>query len=175
VIEHGFDSERGRAAIRRINRAHARWPISDDDYQYVLARLLVVPMRWLERYGWRPVTATERRAAYLYFRELGRRMGIKEWPPDYDTVAAFLDAYEAERFARTPGGVRTAVATRELFVSWFPKPLAPLWGPASTPCSTRRSSRPSASPQRPAGWSLPPTVPFGCGPEWCGPCRRGGG
>jgi hypothetical protein len=128
VIEHGFDSERGRAAIRRINRAHARWPISDDDYQYVLARLLVVPMRWLERYGWRPVTATERRAAYLYFRELGRRMGIKEWPPDYDTVAAFLDAYEAERFARTPGGVRTAVATRELFVSWFPKPLAPLLG-----------------------------------------------
>src|SRR5918912_3585755 len=71
VLEHGFDSERGRAAIRRINRAHARWPISDDDYQYVLATLLVVPMRWLERYGWRP----------------------------------------AERFARTPGGVRAAGAT----------------------------------------------------------------
>ena len=126
VLEHGFDSDRGRAAIRRINRAHARWPISDDDYQYVLATLLVVPMRWLERYGWRRVTATERRAAYLYFRELGRRMGVKDWPSDYDGVAALRDAYEAERFARTPGGVRTAVATRELFVSWFPRPLAPV-------------------------------------------------
>jgi hypothetical protein len=126
VLEHGFESDRARAAIRRINRAHARWPISDQDSRYVLATLLVVPMRWLERYGWRPVSRTERRAAYLYHRELGRRMGIKDWPDGYDEVAAFLDAYEAERFARTPGGVRTAVATRELFVSWFPRPLAPL-------------------------------------------------
>ena len=83
-------------------------------------------MRWLERYGWRPVPATERGAAYLYFRSSAAGWGIKEWPTDYDVVAAFLDAYEAERFARTPGGVRTAVATRELFVSWFPKPLAPV-------------------------------------------------
>jgi ER-bound oxygenase mpaB/B'/Rubber oxygenase, catalytic domain len=126
VLEHGFESERSRAAIRRINRAHARWPISEEDYRYVLATMLVVPMRWLERYGWRPVSATERRAAYLYFLELGRRMGIKDWPGGYEEVATFLDAYEAERFARTPGGVRTAVATRELFVSWFPRPLAPL-------------------------------------------------
>jgi hypothetical protein len=126
VLEHGFDSDRGRAAIRRINRAHARWPISEEDYRYVLATLLVVPMRWLDRYGWRPVSATERRAAYLYHRELGRRMGIKDWPAGYQEVAAFLDGYEAEQFARTPGGIRTAVATRDLFVSWFPRPLAPL-------------------------------------------------
>jgi hypothetical protein len=126
VLEHGFDSDRARVAIRRINRAHARWPISDEDYRYVLATLLVVPMRWLDRYGWRPVSRNERRAAYLYHRELGRRMGVKDWPAGYEEVAAFLDAYEAERFARTPGGVRTAVATRELFVSWFPRPLAPL-------------------------------------------------
>jgi hypothetical protein len=33
VVEHGFDSDRGRLAIRRINRAHARWPISHEDNQ----------------------------------------------------------------------------------------------------------------------------------------------
>jgi hypothetical protein len=53
-------------------------------------------------------------------------MGVRDWPEGYDEVAEFLDDYEARRFARTPGGVRTAVATRELFVSWFPRPLAPL-------------------------------------------------
>lgn len=126
VLEHGFESDRGREAIRRINRAHARWPISAEDSRYVLATLLVVPLRWLERYGWRPVTGAERRAAYLYHRELGRRMGVRDWPGSYEEVAAFLDAYETEHFARTPGGVRTAVATRELFVSWFPRPLAPV-------------------------------------------------
>ena len=53
-------------------------------------------------------------------------MGVMGWPGSYDEVAAFADAYEAERFARTEGGARTAVATRELFVGWFPRPLAPL-------------------------------------------------
>jgi hypothetical protein len=124
VLEHGFDSQRGREALRRINRAHARWPISPDDARYVLATMLVTPMRWLDRYGWRPLSPNERRAAYLYYRELGRHMGVKDWPGGYDEVAAFADAYEAERFARTDGGTRTATATRELFVSWLPRPLA---------------------------------------------------
>jgi hypothetical protein len=126
VLEHGFDSERARAAVRRINEVHRRFAISAEDYRYVLATLLVVPARWVDRYGWRAVSEHERRAAYLYHRELGRRMGIKDWPAGYDDVFAFFDAYEAEHFAHTPGGARTAVATRELFVSWFPRPLAPL-------------------------------------------------
>jgi hypothetical protein len=126
VLEHGLDSERGRQALRVINRAHARYPIGADDSRYVLATLLVVPARWLDRYGWRPVTAQERRAAYLYYRELGRRMGVKDWPGSFEEVCAFLDDYEARRFGFSEGGARTATATRELFVGWFPRALAPL-------------------------------------------------
>jgi hypothetical protein len=126
VLENGPDSDRGRAALRVINRAHARYAIEDDDMRYVLATLLVVPARWVDRYGWRPMTATERRAGYLYHRELGRRMGVKEWPGSFEEVAAFLDAYEARRLGFSAGGSRTATATRDLFVSWFPRPLAPL-------------------------------------------------
>ncbi len=126
VLEHGPDSERGRAALRVINRAHARYPIDPDDARYVLATLLVVPARWLDRYGWRAVTGTERRAAYLYYRELGRRMGVRDWPGSFEEVAAFLDAYERRHVAFSEGGARTATATRELFVSWFPRALAPL-------------------------------------------------
>jgi hypothetical protein len=126
VLEHGLDSDRGRRALRVINRAHARYPIDADDARYVLATLLVVPMRWLDRYGWRPVTEVERRAAHRYHAELGRRMGVKDWPGSYEQVAAFLDDYEARRFAFSAGGQRTATATRELFVSWFPRALAPL-------------------------------------------------
>src|SRR3954453_6814251 len=73
VLENGLDSERGRQALRVINRAHARHSIDRDDAQYVLATLLVTPARWMDRYGWRRVTQHERRSAYLYYRELGRR------------------------------------------------------------------------------------------------------
>ncbi len=126
VLEHGLDSERGRRALRVINRAHARYPIDPDDARYVLATLLVVPARWLDRYGWREVTEHERRAAYLYYRELGRRMGVKDWPGSFNEVCAFLDDYEARSFAFSEGGARTATATRDLFVSWFPRAIAPL-------------------------------------------------
>ena len=126
VLENGVDSERGRAALRVINRAHARYPIDADDARYVLATLLVVPARWVDRYGWRPMADHERRAAYLYYRELGRRMGVKDWPGSFEEVAAFLDDYETRRFGFSVGGARTATATRELFVSWFPRALAPV-------------------------------------------------
>jgi ER-bound oxygenase mpaB/B'/Rubber oxygenase, catalytic domain len=126
VLEHGLDSERGRRALRVINRAHARYPIDPDDARYTLATLLVVPMRWIDRYGWRRVTEHERRAAYLYYRELGRRMGVRDWPASFEEVCAFLDEYEARHFAYCEGGARTATATRELFVSWFPRAVAPL-------------------------------------------------
>lgn len=126
VLEHGLDSDRGRRALRVINRAHARHPIDPDDARYVLATFLVVPARWLDRYGWRRVTEHENRAAYLYYRELGRRMGVKDWPGSFEEVFEFLDEYEATHFAYTPAGARTATATRELFVSWFPRPLAPM-------------------------------------------------
>jgi len=126
ALENGLDSERGRRALRLINRTHSRYPIDPDDSRYVLATLLVVPHRWLDRYGWRRVTEHERRAAYLYYRELGRRMGVKEWPASFEEVCVFLDEYEARHFAYSQGGARTATATRELFVSWFPQALAPM-------------------------------------------------
>lgn len=31
--------------IRLLTRVHKPWPISDDDYRYVLAALMVVPMQ----------------------------------------------------------------------------------------------------------------------------------
>src|SRR3954469_12508234 len=36
-VEHGYASERGLAAIGRINRIHGRYAIADDDMRYVLS------------------------------------------------------------------------------------------------------------------------------------------
>src|SRR5690348_3331860 len=61
----------------------------------------------------------------------------------------------------------------ELFVSWFPKPLARVLRTGVHALLDPPLLAAFGFPQRPAGWSLPATVPFGCTPEWCGPCRRG--
>ena len=65
ILEHGFDSDTGKAAVRRINRMHGMYAISNDDLRYVPCTFVVTPERWLDRFGWRPLSAGERIAATL--------------------------------------------------------------------------------------------------------------
>src|SRR6185437_3929322 len=62
VVEHGFDGEDGRTAIRRINQMHRSYEISNEDMRYVLCTFVVMPNRWLDAYGWRRLTPHEQRA-----------------------------------------------------------------------------------------------------------------
>ncbi len=158
VLEHGFDAPRGREAVRRINRIHDRHPIAEEDFVYVLATFVVVPLRWLDRYGWRRPSEHERAATYLYYRELGRRMGMRHIPGSCEQLHAFADEYEREHFRFDPASRRTAEATRELFVSWFPRPLAPL---------TRRAATALLDPPLLEAFGFPPA------PAWVGAAAHG--
>lgn len=120
---HGFESEEGRTAIRRINQMHRMYDISDDDLRYVLSTFVVVPKRWLDAYGWRPLSETELRATVNYYRALGRRMNIPGIPETYDGFMHFMDDYERRHFAFDEGGRRVADATLRLLSTFYPAPL----------------------------------------------------
>ena len=124
-LEHGFDSPQGRLGVRRINQMHAMYDISNDDLRYVLATFVVVPKRWLDDHGWRPLTEGEVAASVHYYRALGRRMAIKDVPETYEAFADLMDAYEREHFARDAGGRRVADATLELMTTFYPRVAAP--------------------------------------------------
>lgn len=119
VLEHGTASARGREALRRINRIHARFEISAEDMRYVLSTFVAVPLRWLDRYGHRPLAEHERAAVNAYYVRVGRLMGIRDVPGTWQDMLAFTDAVERSRFALDAGGTRVAVATRELVVRWL--------------------------------------------------------
>ncbi|MQA15688.1 MAG: DUF2236 domain-containing protein [Pseudonocardiaceae bacterium] len=126
VMKQGLDSPLGRQAVRRINRIHHRFDISNDDMRYVLSTFVAVPLRWLDRFGWRPLSDHERAATYNYYKRLGHRMGIRGLPPTWREMIALSDAYEAEHFRPTAASARVGAATRELFVHWMwflPAPL----------------------------------------------------
>ncbi|OQR64030.1 peptidase [Streptomyces maremycinicus] len=126
VVEHGFDSEQGRTAVRRINRMHRSYDISDDDMRYVLCTFVVMPKRWIDAYGWRRLSRHEIVACTVHYRTLGERMGIKDIPGTYEEFEACLDAYEKAHFAWDEGARRVSDATLALMASWYPGPLAPL-------------------------------------------------
>jgi len=127
VLEHGFDDVRGRAAIRRINQMHHMYDISNDDMLYVLATFVVVPVRWLEDYGYRPMNAVELQASTDYYRQLGKHMNIQDMPADYEGFARLLDDYEAAHFAYDPRARKVADATLDLMTTFPPNSWAPGW------------------------------------------------
>ncbi|GGP96605.1 peptidase [Streptomyces griseomycini] len=126
VVEHGFGSDRGRTAIRRINRMHRSYDIPDDDMRYVLCTFVVMPKRWIDAYGWRRMSRHETVAAAVHYQTLGRHMGIKDIPGSYEEFETFLDAYEEAHFDWDEGARRVSDATLDLMASWYPRPLAPL-------------------------------------------------
>src|SRR5579862_1271032 len=122
----GPDSPRGRAAIRRMNRIHRPYPISNDDLIYVLATFVVIPVRWIERYGWRDLAPDEIRAAVRYYRTAGRLMGIRQIPGTYPEFAGYLDAYERDHHSFSEANRRLAVSLIGVIGSWAPRPVRPL-------------------------------------------------
>lgn len=126
VVEHGFESDEGRTAIRRINQMHRSYDISNDDMRYVLCTFVVMPKRWIDAYGWRRLSRHETVASAVHYRTLGRHMGIKDIPGTHEEFEACLDAYEAAHFAWDPQARRVSDATLDLMASWYPSPLAPV-------------------------------------------------
>lgn len=124
ILEHGYDSPRGHAALVRMNKQHGRYTIPNDEYVYTLSTFILEPARWIDQYGWRNVTQTEKQAGYYFWTEIGRRMGIHDMPESYEAFDAFNRAFEQEHFYYAPDNEAIAVATRNLFLSWvLPKPL----------------------------------------------------
>ncbi|MFJ1812421.1 MULTISPECIES: oxygenase MpaB family protein [unclassified Streptomyces] len=126
VVEHGFDSEQGRTAVRRINQMHRAYDIGNDDMRYVLCTFVVMPKRWIDAYGWRRLSRHEIVACTVYYRTLGQRMGIRGIPETYEEFEACLDAYEAAHFSWDEEARRVSDATLAMMASWYPGPLAPV-------------------------------------------------
>ncbi|GAA2621510.1 oxygenase MpaB family protein [Dactylosporangium fulvum] len=95
LVEHGFDSRRGREVVRFVNRGHRGTPVTAAHNRFALAALTVTLLRWLDRYGWRPVTEGERIAVITFYAELGRRIGVRDLPRTYDALTAYLAGCEA--------------------------------------------------------------------------------
>ena len=125
LLRLGPDSLGGRAVIARLNRIHGHYAISQADYAYVLSGFVAEPIRWMERYGWRPLSAGERQALFRFWDHVGALMGIEPRPP---SLAALLDLnvqVEAELFRSAASNQRVAEATLAMLLSPWPAGLRP--------------------------------------------------
>jgi hypothetical protein len=130
ILEHGYDSERGKAALRRINQMHRRYEIPNDEFLYVLSTFVFEPIRWNERFGSRPLLEQEKLAAYYFWREIAHRMAIRDVPDSYDGLRRYYEEFAKQHYQFAPDNRRLAVATRDLLLGWYlPRFLWPLGRP----------------------------------------------
>jgi hypothetical protein len=126
MCKWGYESGRGKAALERMNWAHSHFKIANDDFLYVLSTFICEPIRWIDAFGWRQTCLNERLGYYHFWREIGGRMGIVGIPASYDAFESWSRDYERRQFRFADTNRRIAVATRDLFASWFPRVTAPL-------------------------------------------------
>ena len=123
MMEWGYDSERGKRALRRMNQLHGRFRIANEDFLYVLSTFIYEPIRWNAKYGWRPMCEREKLALFYFWREVGQRMGIRDIPENSDVFERFNREYEETNYRFTDANRRIGVETVEMFARWFPQPV----------------------------------------------------
>lgn len=130
IVEQGYDSERGLSAIKRINQMHARFEIDNDDSLYVLSTFLFEPIRFVDRFGYRPTIEKERLALFRFWREVGLRMNVKDIPESYHLFEQWNRRFEREHFRYSETNRRVGLAVTRLYTSWFPRAVQPAvrWG-----------------------------------------------
>jgi len=95
-------SSRGQHMVKHLNWIHSHYEISNDDYLYTLALFIVEPARWMESFGYRPLTDREKYAGYLAFKSLGQAMKIKDIPDSRDEFISWYENHRAQHMTYHP-------------------------------------------------------------------------
>lgn len=121
---NGYSSERGQAAIERLNEIHAGFPIANDLNVYTLGSLFLESRRVTALLGIDTMTEQERIATHHFWLKVGERMGITGMPESFDAYLEWAERFEQERWAHTPGGRAVTLSVVDDAVSRFaPRPL----------------------------------------------------
>lgn len=126
LFKWGYEHPRGQAFLQRMNAIHGRFPIANSDYLYVLSTFIYEPVRWCDRFGWRPLSKLEKQAMYYFWAAVGERMGVTNIPNSYDGFERYNQTYEQKHFTYAVANQRVADATRAMLLGWFPVGLRSL-------------------------------------------------
>jgi hypothetical protein len=125
LVGHGYDSGPGEAVIARMNQAHRHYQDRNEDFLYVLSRLVLELEDWTARFGWRATVEQERQALFHFWREVGRRMHVRDIPPSYQALRRYSDWYEERHCRPSEAGHRVYKALEGVWLASCPLPLWP--------------------------------------------------
>jgi hypothetical protein len=127
-LVNDIDSERACIAINRMNWIHSRYggAIKMDQMVYTLCLLTCEALQWIDKYDWRRTTRLEKHASWVFWNEVGRRMGLVDVPESFEACARFIEEFEARNMAPTEDNAAIAKGVFVLYASTVPAFLGPI-------------------------------------------------
>ncbi|KAH8823465.1 hypothetical protein DL96DRAFT_1744338, partial [Flagelloscypha sp. PMI_526] len=120
---HHVGDPRAALALARVNYLHSKYNINNDDYLYTLALFILDASIWIKKWGWREVTPLEKQAIFVFWRDVGIRMGIKNIPETLDDLTEWTESYEAAAMIPARSNALVAQYTAEEILYPVPKIL----------------------------------------------------
>jgi hypothetical protein len=118
------DSERGLRALSKVNWLHRRYgsKVGNEEMIHTLAMFVLEPHRWIEENEWRPMTELEKVATFVYWKEIGNRMGIIGIPETLEKLMAWVESFEQVHMIYTENNRICAETTMNMYlrnIPWF--------------------------------------------------------
>jgi ER-bound oxygenase mpaB/B'/Rubber oxygenase, catalytic domain len=117
-----IDSLRWMTALAKVNWMHTKYKkhISNDEMIFTMAVFVIEPIKFINRWGWRPLSEMERVSRFVFWKEIGKRMGIKNIPDTLEELEVWLEDYEEREMVYADSNTACANATLELFLRGVP-------------------------------------------------------
>ncbi|KIJ55505.1 hypothetical protein M422DRAFT_151540 [Sphaerobolus stellatus SS14] len=112
---------RGAIANARVNYLHSKYKIPNEDFLYNLALFISTPIQWITKFDWRPHTELEREASFVFWCEIGRRMGIQNIWKSYSEMEEWTERYEEEYLVPNKAAHSLAELSLNFLLERFPE------------------------------------------------------
>ncbi|OAL26642.1 hypothetical protein AYO20_09983 [Fonsecaea nubica] len=120
-----MDSERGSRALAKMNWIHRQYgdKITQPEMLHTLGVNIMEGIRWVNTYEWRKLTYLEQVAMFVYWKEVGNRMGIKDIPPTLEKLAEWTEKYEQTAMVYSDNNRKCADVSVDFFLKHVSPPL----------------------------------------------------
>jgi len=108
LIEHGFESEPGRAAMQRLRAVHAGLSATPEDFLYVLSAFFLEPVRWNAAHARHRFSEAELAQLLDFWHRVGDEMALTGRPDTLDGWLRLQADYEGRHLRHTAEGERLA-------------------------------------------------------------------
>lgn len=125
-MESGWDTDQGHRAIMHMNKIHGQFKIPNERFGLAICAFINAPLVWIDNFGWRKITQTERMGWFNFWIGVGGLMGIEQMPQSPEESLQWTQDYfsgheEVSEYSPAIGESQFGVFVKR--AAWYKRPF----------------------------------------------------